>query len=358
MNKLEIASLILLSFTLITAMPVLNKELYRIIPFPLHTTAIQMSCSILPALFIGWAVNGFPSSFNWFTPPHAAVWYVFVASLSHGLMILSHNVGLFISDWDFAIIFKFTGIVSQAIFACLFLQEKLSFLSSFAIVVVLAGTYLLTAKFEFSTAKVPSTSQIGIQFLVILFQTVSHISMKKALNILKASDQKLNPLSLLAFRYSICQLPIYVTVFLFQKNSWGPFFHSINQRALVLGLIGIVIGQLSQIVMISLANNLTVLANAIASQLRAIPALIVSHVMYHASEWSQRQYVAFLLVSAGTFLFSWSRRERPSSDAPESSPTKPFATDDDGYVECDVWNIDSGLEAVPKESQAEFKPGR
>jgi hypothetical protein len=352
MDKLGIVSLILLSFVFVTAMPVLNKELYQIVPFPLHTTAIQMSCSIIPALIVGWAVNGFPPSLSWFTPPRTVIWYVFIASFAHGLMILCHNVGLFVSDWDFAIIFRFTGVVCQGIFARLFLQEKLSLLSTFAILIVLFGTYLLTAKFEFSVSKVPSASQIGIQLLVILFQTVSQISMKKALNILRASDQKLSPLSLLAFRYSICQMPIYITSLCFQPSSWKSFLYAINGHALTLGLVGVAIGEMSQIVMISLANNLTIIASAITSQLRAIPALIVSHVLYRATKWSQRQYVAFLLVSVGTFLFSWSRRERPLFSAVKISPADEEEALGDGS------SLEGGLETVLKESDTEFKPRR
>jgi hypothetical protein len=110
--------------------------------------------------------------------------------------------------------------------------------------------------------------------------------------------------------------------------------------------------------MISLASRLTVLASAISSQLRAIPALIASHFLYRATTWTIRQALAFLLVAVGTFIFSWSRKK---GDTPSKSPTHSgsasFTLDDQNSVfECP--DVDDHFEIVPEESITEFRPER
>jgi drug/metabolite transporter (DMT)-like permease len=316
MNRAWILCLILLSLACTTGIPILNKELYRIVPFPLYATGLQMTLTFPLALCVALFANGCHAPVASIIPQRSIFPFLLAASIAHGFMILCHNIGLFVSDWDFAIIFRFTAIVAQGTAARLFLGERLSWPSALFIAMVLAGTFLLTAKFEFSTQRFPSGSQIRIQLLVIVFQSIAQVCMKKALNVLKSSGDSPSPLLFLPFRYAVCQLPIYATAFFFQRNSFSAFGRSLSQRAIQIGISGVFVGLFSQMLMISLANRLTLIASAITGLLRAVPSLIASHFLYRSTQWTPRKVLALCLVSAGTFLFSWSRRDKK---APPSS---------------------------------------
>jgi hypothetical protein len=326
-------ALVLLSFTIPILLPVLAKELYRIVPFPLIATALSMTCSIPFATLFAWLANGCPRSIAWLVPPRGVIWYALVAALAHGLMVLSRNVGLFLSDWDFTILFRFAGVAGQGFLAWVFLSEDISWRSAAASIAVMTGIYLLTTKFEFSTARAHSVSQIVIQILGVVFDSVAHISFKKALNVIKTSHKEFNPISLLPFRYSVCLIPLYTIAFLFQGDAWASCLASFTPHAIQLFFFAAVVGPTSQVLLVSLANAFTVLANAICIQLRTIVALAIGRILYRTTPWTARQSFAFCLVAAGTFAFSASRRGPPA-------PT-PIARDVDSLIDTDRIQFDT-----------------
>jgi hypothetical protein len=66
---------------------------------------------------------------------------------------------------------------------------------------------------------------------------------------------------------------------------------------------------------------LSILANAICSQLRALVALVVSRILYRTTPWSARQIFAIGLVTTGTFAFSTARK------VPSTPPPRAIALD-------------------------------
>jgi hypothetical protein len=100
---------------------------------------------------------------------------------------------------------------------------------------------------------------------------------------------------------------MYLTALVLESKSFAAAFqNAITGQAVIIGLLGVVIGLMGQIVMISRANLICVLAYAIVGQLRSIPLLTVSHYWHDKPRWTTRQMVTFMFVSGAAFLFSCS----------------------------------------------------
>jgi hypothetical protein len=341
-----IVILTFISCVSVTSIPILNKELYKRVPLPLIISSIQMSATVPLVLFVGWIASSFSSSLSWCIPPRCVFWYVFLASAMHGCLILTYNLGLFFSDLELTVVFRFIGVILQGFLAKLFLHEPLSVLTIVSVVMVMIGTYFLTAKFEWTTEKLPSFSQILIQLLIILFRTASQILIKKTLNILKTQDQRMSPLMILPFRYFVMQFPMYLTALILEsKNFAAAFQNAVTGQTIIIGLLSVVIGLIGQVVTVSLANLMSVLAYAIIGQLRSIPSLVVSHYWDDKPRWKTRQIFGFMLVGGAAFLFTWSKGGVLEDGAPLREEE---SGEEDGEK-------DAEFETLQKVSEAEFK---
>jgi hypothetical protein len=83
----------------------------------------------------------------------------------------------------------------------------------------------------------------------------------------------------------------------------------------MIGLLSVVAGLLGQVVVVWLADLISVLAYAIAGQWKSIPSLAVSHYWYHKPKWTLRQIFAFLLVGGAALMFAWSSGSEPEDGA-------------------------------------------
>ena len=63
----------LLNLFFATILPFVNKESYKLVPYPLFVTGIQTVLSIPLALIAGWIAIGRPRSWSWMLPPQG-VW--------------------------------------------------------------------------------------------------------------------------------------------------------------------------------------------------------------------------------------------------------------------------------------------
>jgi drug/metabolite transporter (DMT)-like permease len=306
-NWILLITLNVLSFAFVAIQPVLHKKLYAAVPFPLLATGVQMSISAPLSLLPAWVAAGFPHSMSWLRPPSDIFWLVAVASFSHGCMILTHNLGIFVSDLDFTILFRLFGIALQGFLAQLILHEQISPQAGISICFVISGGFLLEFKGTWSTEKMSSLGQAVLQLFAILFFSIGQIAMKKAMNILKSKPNGPHVLTILPFRYLICQIPIYIAAWAFEGRHWQHFVSSFDAKALKIGVVGVFTGLGAQITMIMLSNLLTVVANAICGQLKVIPALLASNLLHSKGEWTLQRMGGTGLLLMGSFMFAASR---------------------------------------------------
>jgi hypothetical protein len=318
-------SLNVLSLAFVAVQPVLHKKLYEIVPFPLLATGLQMSVSAPLAILPAWVAAGFPCSISWLRPPTDIFWLLTCASLCHGCMILTHNLGIFVSDLDFTILFRLFGIALQGFLAQIILGEEISLQAGVAICLVISGGFLLELKGEWSTEKMSSLGQTILQLGAMFFFSIGQIAMKKAMNILKAKSHSPHVLTILPFRYLICQLPIYTAALFLEIHHWHEFVCGLDAQALKFGLIGVLIGEGAQITMVLLSNLLTVVANAICGQLKVVPALLLSNLMHKKAEWTIQRAIGTCLLLGGSFMFAASRLSFQTKDTKveEEDPREP-----------------------------------
>jgi drug/metabolite transporter (DMT)-like permease len=325
-----ISILISVRFAVTTFFPILSKEFFTICPFPLLFTGFQTSASVPFAVLIGWVASGFQCSLSWFIPPRSIIWYLLASSVAYGLVFVIHNIGMFFCDLEFVIIIASAGMVWQGVLANLFLHEAFTWLSILAIVLVMSGTYLLSAKSQWQTERLSVISQIGIQLLLAVCQSAMGLTMKKALNIVQERGDQVRPWNITPFTLFVAQFPVWVGACCFEVKHWGEFASSMNLKLLGLLLFGVVLSQVIQVVSIALASLLSILANGIAAQLRTIASLILAHYFYQRDAWNQAQFWGIVLVSAATVVFAWSKKRETQQEQQQQQherPTHAFSTE-------------------------------
>ena len=128
-------------FSASSVIPIYNKELFHRVPFPLYATFIQTFSSILPSFVIAWFVRGCPLSFEWAIPPKAAFPNIFVSSILYGMMMLLGNLGFYVSDLDFAVLFRVSTIVTSGFCGIFFLRERVSLEGGVGILLVIRASF-------------------------------------------------------------------------------------------------------------------------------------------------------------------------------------------------------------------------
>lgn len=306
-------------------MPIYNKEIFKIAPFPLFMTLLQMVMVIPFALFIAWATLKFPLSLDWILPPKEAIFGTTFSSLFYGIMMAAGNFGIFISGVDIATLFKSSGIVWQALFAFLFLGEKLDCVTFISILLVLCGILSISLKFNSSFSQNVSIYQCIIQMVATIFQSLSSISLKEALNELRKCQQEFPKMVILSWRYSIACIPIFFSSLYLEPGAWINFSNIFTLKVFCYLLFGTVISQLLQLTNLWLSDILSVISNIIISQFKTVPVLIISHFMYKETKWTVYQIIGAILLTIGAALFSFSnfyRKEKnePKTPIPENRP--------------------------------------
>ena len=282
-----------------------------------------MMLSIPEGLFVAWINLKFPLSTNWVKIPKEVIWNIVFSSLSYGVMMCSSNIGLFVSDVDFTVIFKVSGVVWQGIFAVLLLQEKCTAGAFISMFVETIGFVLLTAKFQWSTKKMPSFFQCLIQFVAIIFQTIAGIYFKKGMNIIR-DKYNVSLLTILAWRYFIACFPILICSLLMEFEAWIKVKDVLTTKVCFLLFIGSITSEIFQLVGLSLTKRMSYISNTIFSQLRFIPTLILSHYLYAETKWTAKQILGTILLCIGTFIYIIFNIVQKRKDSNENSISHEF----------------------------------
>jgi drug/metabolite transporter (DMT)-like permease len=275
--------------------------------------------------------------------------------VAYGLVFVTHNLGMFLCDLEFVIIIGSAGMVWQGVLASPFLREAFNWLSVLAIILVMSGTYLLSAKSHWQTERLPVISQIGIQLLLAVLHSVSGLTTKKALNIVQESGSQVRPWNIAPFVLFVAQFPVWVGACCFEVKHWGDFASSMSMKLVGLLLFGVALSQVIQVVSITLASLLSIMANGIAGQLGTVASPILAHYFYQREAWNQAQFWGIVLVSAATVVFAWSKkRETRQEQQQHEGPTNAFIgevnnPEDEEIVPPDVeLNEDTAIRLEPQ----------
>lgn len=346
-EQVKIVALNAVHITLATVIPIYSKELYRLVPYPLLLTFLEVVLSVPPALFVAWIAMGRRNLRYWIMPPRSVIGSLVFSSVAFGLMMGAQNLGIYVSDINLATLFKLSGIVWQGILAKMYLGEAVTLVSAIATAVVMVGTFFIAAKFEWSTDKLPSAWQMVIHALAIAFQSVYCVSIKKVLNGLRDEGHELPVLVVLAWRYVLALAPLLVMSLVMEWRAWEKGFDIFDAKSFGMTVFGAALGELFQVTGITIAHKLSVLANAICGQLKHIPTLFVSHVMYRETKWTWTQITGTILLCIGTFMFTISRMDHPNGETSEETASPEETLEIIGDTEEDTPESE---EAVPHEN--------
>ena len=322
-DSIKIVLMTALHIFLATVLPIFNKELYGLVPHPVFLTFVQVVLSIPPALVLAWAAMRHRRFRDWAIPPREVWGATLFSSTAFGLMMGIHNLGIFVSDINLATLFKLSGIVWQGVLAKMLLGEVITWLTWAAIVLVMCGIFLIAAKFEWSTDRMPSATQIIVHVFAIIFQSFASISTKRVLNVLRDRGHELPVLVVFSWQYVIATIPLLVMSLLMEWDVWESGCNVFTAKSFGLTLVGVAIGEIFQFLGTSITHKLSVIASAICGQLKHIPTLFISHIIYKETKWTWNQITGAVVLSIGTFLFTISRMDclnpPPQLDAPSSS---------------------------------------
>ncbi|KAH0794917.1 hypothetical protein GPJ56_001194 [Histomonas meleagridis] len=265
-----------------------------------------MILSIPEGLLAAWVNLGFPKSTRWLIPPKEIIWHLIFSSMTYGIMMCSNNLGIFVSDVDFTVIFKVSGVVWQGLFAAIFLKEKITLYFVVSVSFVIVGTILISAKFQWSTDKMPSFGQFLLQFISIIFQTFSSVSLKKSMNIIEGSERSISLLTFLAWRYFIACIPITFFSLYLEPGAWINMGKILTSQTWLFIVVGSIIGEIFQLVNLSITKKISMISGIILAQLRFVPTLIISHLIYGDTQWTLLQIFGTISLCFGAFIYSFS----------------------------------------------------
>ena len=301
-----LVALTVFHFTIASLLPIYNKELFIRYPFPLYATYLQMFFSVLPSFIIAWAVLGFPLSIRWAIPPIQVVPRLIIHGFLYGGMMLTGNLGFYVSDIDFAVLFRLSTIASSSLCGLLFLKERVSLWSSLAILLVLMGLIALTSNFQWSTAKMPTTGQLVVQLSAVFTSSLSSLFLKLTIAVLNNTADGHQPFTLLFWRYLFGCIPVLIASLLIEPNIMIDF-DMIDLKFLLWTFLGVLTSGIFQVLNVVLHDLTTLVTLTIVSQMKFLPTLIISHMMYRATKWTLQQIFGAFTLVIGALLYSLSR---------------------------------------------------
>jgi len=297
----------LFHFAITAVMPIYNKEFFKIAPYPIFVTLLQIIVSIPIAFVIAWIKNGFGKDFRWLIPPKHSLGHLIYSSFSYGFMLAIGNLGLFMSNIDYAVLIRLSGLVWQGFLAFIFLGEKLSCFNFCSVVLVMIGIIIMTTNFNKSSSHAPSFLQFGLQMLTIMFTSLSSISLKKLMNDSSNTETKCDLLTIHFWRFLIASIPMAVLGLVLEPAAWINAPVILSKQCMVYTCIGVVLSQTFQFIGLKLQTMTTVMTLAVISQLKFLPTLVLSHYLYNETPWSNIQLIGALLLCTGAVSYSLSR---------------------------------------------------
>ena len=305
-----ILTIIILNFFhfIITAiMPIFNKEFFKFAPYPVSVTLLQVFLTIPLAFLIAWWNVGFKKSLNWLKIPKDLIGHLIFSSFSYGFMMAFGNIGLFVSNIDYAVLIRLSGLVWQGIFAFLFLGEKITLLNFLSMLIVMIGIVIMTTNFKKSNSQVSSIIQFLLQMITILFTSFSSISLKKVMNKAEGNNKKIELLTINFWRFLIALIPMFFLSIFYEPSSWINLKNIIDKKCLYYTLFGIFLGQSFQLIGLKLQTLTNVITLAVISQLKFLPTLILSHFLYNETKWNFNQIIGTIFVCLGAIFYSLTR---------------------------------------------------
>lgn len=278
-------------------------------PFPLYATFVQMALSIIPSFFMALISNHCDWSMKWIIPPFEAMPRLVLSAFFYGAYMLSGNYGFYVSDLDFAVLFRLSVIVSSSLCGLIFLGERLSIWSTLCIILVIAGLICLTSNFQWSTAKMPSTFQLIVQFAAIFSSSFTSVMLKLTMQTMEDLGVHPDQMTLLFWRYVLGCFPVLISAIIVEPNVVSNYQYVTDLPFLYWTMLGILLSGIYQIVNNVLHKITALVTLTIVAQMKFLPTLIISHFIYNETQWTKQQIIGASLLIVGGIVYSCTRME-------------------------------------------------
>lgn len=297
----------IIHFILVTANNFYKKEFFKFLPFPLFISFFSEVLMVPLAFFISWSLHHFDKSMPFLKVPRCVWKWLLLSSFVNTLGLIIMNLGLFASDLDFILLFRLTGLVWNGLFGFIFLGERLSFLGLCSLFIVIFGMIFIIQDFEWSTAKFPSTIQICLQLLNIIFHSIGVLITKKVLSVLSQINTDFQLLDFLFWKsFMILPISFFISIF-FEQEPWLKITDVLSLKMFVWLVIGTIIHESLHIAMAYVEKLTSMITLGVIGQLRILGTLVISNFAYHQTTWNSTKLIGAALLFAGGALYSVSR---------------------------------------------------
>lgn len=308
----------LLQFVFVSANSFFKKEFFKFTPYPLFISFMNGIFMLPLAFLVTWSAHKFKRSLNFLKIPNQIWNLLLLSSLFNSVGIIVMNVGFFASALDFVLLFRLTSLVWNGLFGFLFLDERLNILGFSSLGIVFGGIVLIIKDFEWTTAKLPSTTQIILQLVSIIIQSINLLFNKKVINTLSHIDTEFQLLDFLFWKSTLL-LPItFFSSIYFESNSWSQFSNIFTFKFFCWTVFGTILHQSLHITITFVQKITSMISMGVIAQLRVIGTLVISHFAYNETNWNASKLVGVALLFSGGILFSISRMTMEKSHNSES----------------------------------------
>lgn len=295
----------ILNFSISSILPIYNSEMFSNLPYPLYITFLQIFLAVPFLLLIAWFSNNF--HFSWMIPPKSAVLKLLVSSLFYGFMMFTGNFGFYVSSVDFAVLFRLSTPIFSTILGILFLNEKLNTIGIISMIFVFTGILFLSFNFQWSQSKMPSFFQCIIQLIAVLSSALSGFTFKIASKELEKYYMKNAQITIMVWRFLFGSLPVLFSSLYIEPGIWSNLEFVNDTRLFKWVFAGVFITLLFQFINTYLSRKTTLITMSVVIQMKFIPSLIISHIVFHETKWNFQQLIGMVILTLGVLLYSFSR---------------------------------------------------
>lgn len=298
-----------LQFILTSFMTFHHKEFFKFVPFPSFLSFLN-GIFILPiSFFVSWSSHKFSNNFGYLKIPLSILKWFIYSTLLTTIGIIVMNISIFASDIDFVLLFRLTSVVWNGLFGYLFLNEQLSYLGFLSLGIVLIGIFFITKDFEWSTSKMPSTTQIFLQLFSMLIFSINLLCNKKVLNIISHNESNFKIMDFLFWK-TILLLPIsFFASLILDPGAWINFLNIFDTKTISWILLTTFLHQITQMVTTYVEKITSMITIAVIDQLRILGTLVISNFTYHQTNWKFSKLIGAGLLFCGGILYSLSRMQ-------------------------------------------------
>lgn len=308
----------LLQFVFVSANSFFKKEFFKFAPYPLFISFMNGVFMLPLAFFVTWSAHKFKKSISFLKVPDSVWPWLLLSSLVNTFGIIVINIGFFASALDFVLLFRLTGLFWNGIFGFLFLGERLNLLGFASLLIVLCGIILIIKDFEWTTAKLPSTTQILLQMVSILLHSINLLFNKKVINILSRIETDFQLLDFLFWKSTLI-LPIsFLSSIFFEKIAWDNVSSIFTLKFFFWIIFGTILHQSLHVTITYVQKITSMISMGVIAQLRVIGTLVISHFAYNETNWNFSKLFGTVLLFSGGVLYSISRMTMERSRSSET----------------------------------------